>query len=80
MGKVVSFQLSLDLPQKPNAAHYRHRLARARTAAEMRAITEEMIRDYDFELERLNARRLSAWVLTEELRAKAEGIARMLHD
>jgi len=80
VGKVVSFQLPLNLPQKPSASHYRRRLGRARTVPEIRALAEEIIRDYDFELERLNARCLTARAVAEEIGAKAICIARILHD
>lgn len=80
MGKIVPFQIPLALPQPPNAGTYRRRLARARSVADIRTIAEEMIRDYEFDRERLNARRISAMVHAEQIGEKASVIAHLLSD
>ena len=48
-GKIIPFQLPLQIAEAPAAAKYRRRLAAAKSEAEVRTIAEEIIRDYEAE-------------------------------
>lgn len=62
MGKIVPFQMPLAMAEHPDRASYQRRLDAARTAPELRAVAEEMLRDYDAALDRERGRKFAEWV------------------
>jgi hypothetical protein len=80
VAKIVAFQLPLSIPEKPDAGRYRRRLARAKNRADYRTLLEEVIRDYQAELDRLNARHVVARAHADLLDETTGLIKRVLHD